>query len=89
MVSLIEPLGFSCRIEAGVVQVAVPTWRPDCTLEVDIIEEVARRYGAKGYGPSIYIADPDGHGIEVLYELPPDVWEGDVNGALNFFQPLP
>ena len=29
------------------------------------VEEVARRYGAKGYGPSIYIADPDGNKIEL------------------------
>ena len=29
------------------------------------VEEVARRYGAKGYGPSIYIADPDGNKVEL------------------------
>ena len=27
--------------------------------------EVARRYGAEGQGPSIYIADPDGNTIEL------------------------
>ena len=29
-----------------------------------------------GMTHSVYIADPDGHGIEVLYELPREVWEG-------------
>jgi glyoxylase I family protein len=27
--------------------------------------ESARRYGAKGYGPSIYLSDPDGNVIEL------------------------
>jgi glyoxylase I family protein len=35
------------------------------------VEEVARRYGAKGYGPSIYIADPDGNKVEL--KGPPEV----------------
>ena len=29
------------------------------------VEEVGRRYGAKGYGPSIYVADPDGNKVEL------------------------
>jgi catechol 2,3-dioxygenase-like lactoylglutathione lyase family enzyme len=29
------------------------------------VENVARRYGAKGYGPSLYIADPDGNKVEL------------------------
>jgi catechol 2,3-dioxygenase len=45
--------------------------------------------GNHGMTHSAYISDPDGHGIEVLYDLPPDVWEGDVNAALNYFEPLP
>lgn len=44
------------------------------------------RRGNHGMTHSVYIADPDGHGIEVLYELPQDVWLGDVNGALNYFE---
>jgi catechol 2,3-dioxygenase-like lactoylglutathione lyase family enzyme len=27
--------------------------------------EVARRYGAEGHGPSIYLTDPDGNGLEL------------------------
>jgi catechol-2,3-dioxygenase len=42
-----------------------------------------------GMTHSVYVSDPDGHGIEVLYELPREVWEGDVNAALNYAKPLP
>ncbi|HEX8262727.1 MAG TPA: VOC family protein [Allosphingosinicella sp.] len=27
--------------------------------------KVARRYGAEGYGPSLYLTDPDGNGLEL------------------------
>ena len=54
----------------------------------EIGQEVAIR-GNHGMTHSAYVVDPDGHGIEVLYELPAEVWEGDVNAALNHFEPLP
>ena len=38
---------------------------------------------------SAYVEDPDGNGIEVLYNLPDEVWSGDVNAALNHFEVLP
>ncbi len=37
-----------------------------------------------GMTHSIYIADPNGYGVEVLYELPEEVWQHDINGALNW-----
>jgi catechol 2,3-dioxygenase len=45
--------------------------------------------GEHGMSHSVYISDPDGHGIEVLYDLPEAVWEGNLNAALNYFRPLP
>lgn len=42
--------------------------------------------GNHGMTHSVYVADPDGNGIEVLYDLPAEVWEGDVNAALNYFE---
>ncbi len=37
-----------------------------------------------GMTHSIYINDPNGYGVEVLYELPSEVWEHDIDGALNY-----
>jgi len=42
-----------------------------------------------GMTHSVYISDPDGHGIEVLYELPREVWEGDIDAAQNYAEVLP
>ncbi len=45
--------------------------------------------GNHGMTHSAYIADPDGYGLEVLYNVPEDVWSGDVDAALNYFEYLP
>ncbi|MDQ1521148.1 MAG: phenylalanyl-tRNA synthetase beta chain, partial [Actinomycetota bacterium] len=44
---LLEPLGIECTLigEDGAFTAVCPTWRPDLEREVDLIEEVGRRYG--------------------------------------------
>lgn len=42
-----------------------------------------------GMTHSAYVQDPDGNGIEMLYDLPEEVWSGDRNAALNHFERLP
>ena len=42
-----------------------------------------------GMTHSVYIADPNGHGIEILYELPREVWEHDIEGAQNYSERIP
>ena len=56
-------------------------------LKANGVEFIVR--GNHGMTHSAYIADPDGYGIEVLYDLPEEVWSGDVDAALNYFEYLP
>ena len=55
--ALIEPIGFAVDGE----RVTVPTWRPDCTAEIDIVEEVARHYGYERLGKSVPASAHPGH----------------------------
>jgi phenylalanyl-tRNA synthetase beta chain len=42
----LSPLGFDAPVSGtGVLQVTVPSYRPDVTREIDLIEEVARHHG--------------------------------------------
>jgi phenylalanyl-tRNA synthetase beta chain len=47
LVGLLEPLGIECDAPAadGSFTAVTPTWRPDLEREVDLVEEVGRRYG--------------------------------------------
>lgn len=42
-----------------------------------------------GVTHSVYINDPNGYGVELLYELPRDMWESDIDGGLNYLEFLP
>lgn len=42
-----------------------------------------------GITHSVYFRDPNGYGIELLYELPREAWEGDLDAALNHYVNLP
>ena len=54
---------------------------------VDLGVEIIQR-GNHGMTHSAYVQDPDGNGIEMLYDVPAEAWEGDVNAALNFWEDL-
>jgi phenylalanyl-tRNA synthetase beta chain len=49
----IEPIGFACEPTDDGFEVAVPSWRPDTTIEVDVIEEVARHIGFDNIGRTV------------------------------------
>ena len=44
--ALISPIGFDVvAAEANVLTVNLPSWRPDSSAEIDVVEEVARHFG--------------------------------------------
>ena len=38
---------------------------------------------------SVYVNDPNGYGVEFLYELPREMWENDIQGAIDYLENLP
>ena len=42
-----------------------------------------------GVTHSVYISDPNGDGVELLYELPREMWERDIDAGLNYLKLLP
>ena len=42
-----------------------------------------------GMTHSLYIHDPNGYGVELLYDLPREIWERDIDAALNFAIAVP
>jgi catechol-2,3-dioxygenase len=42
-----------------------------------------------GVTHSVYINDPNGYGVELLYELPREMWETDIDAGLNYLEMLP
>lgn len=50
---MLGAIGFETRIDDGTLVTRVPTWRPDCLDEVDILEEIARHYGYANLGKTV------------------------------------
>jgi phenylalanyl-tRNA synthetase beta chain len=53
IVSILNAIGFSASVKGDIVSCVVPTWRPDCSEAVDIIEEVARHFGYDNIGKTV------------------------------------
>lgn len=55
MARLLDPIGFTVAAtdHTGVVDVALPSWRPDSVAEIDVVEEVARHYGYDRIGKRV------------------------------------
>ncbi len=50
---ILNSIGFVTSIEGDVITSIVPTWRPDCSQDVDLIEEVARHFGYDNIGKTV------------------------------------
>ncbi|MGA8296389.1 MAG: phenylalanine--tRNA ligase subunit beta, partial [Acidimicrobiales bacterium] len=51
--SLLAPIGFSAGKAPKGLSVSAPSFRPDVTLEVDVVEEIARHHGYEQIAPTL------------------------------------
>jgi len=60
---LLAPIGYGTTVQSpGILEVALPSWRPDSTGEIDVVEEVARHYGYIRIPKSVR-KSPEGGGL--------------------------
>ncbi len=61
---LLEPIGYGvgASVHPGVQAVSIPSWRPDSTAEIDVIEEIARHYGYANIAKTVP-KSPEGGGL--------------------------
>ena len=50
---ILNSIGFATSVESDSITSVVPTWRPDCTQDVDLIEEIARHFGYDNIGKTV------------------------------------
>ena len=53
MLSILDSIGFKPARDGDVITASVPTWRPDCSETVDLIEEIARHFGYDNIGKTV------------------------------------
>jgi len=81
--------GMACAISH--IAVALPN-REAWLTQLAYLQERGVKFDRRvehGMTHSLYIHDPNGYGVELLYELPREVWADDIDAALNFAEQLP
>ena len=58
---MLGSIGFETSGSDAELKVTIPSWRPDATEEIDIVEEVARLHGYENLGRTVPRADVFGH----------------------------
>lgn len=51
--AILTSIGFMAAVQGETVKCVIPTWRPDCSQDVDLIEEVARHFGFDNIGKTV------------------------------------
>ena len=88
------PAEWSMTAAAGAINHIAITYpdRESWLEQVQFLDDRGVRMNRRvnhGMTHSVYINDPNGYGVEVLYELPDEVWRHDIDGALNYVELLP
>ena len=79
-------------IACGGQQVYAPRYREAWLKQLAWLRKKGVKFHRRvnhGMTHSLYISDPNGYGVEVLYELPREVWGENFQGALDYAEGLP
>jgi len=82
---------FGTPVAVNHIAIALPN-REAWLRQLEYLQEKGVKFNRRvehGMTHSLYINDPNGYGVELLYELPREVWEGDIDAALNYAVSLP
>lgn len=82
---------FGAPVAVNHIAITLPN-REAWLQQLEYLQEKGVKFNRRvdhGMTHSLYINDPNGYGVELLYELPREMWEGDIDGALNWARPLP
>ncbi len=86
-------VGFTPKTAVGINHIAIGYPSRDSWLaQIEHIQACGVEFivrGNHGMTHSVYIADPDGNGLEIVYDVDKERWENDVNAAMNHFDVLP
>lgn len=88
MERLLGPIGFSVRSSRMGASVVPPSWRPDCTEEIDIVEEIARHHGYDRLGKSVPKSAVHGH-LSVVQQRRRELRRVLVGLGLDEVMPMP
>lgn len=76
--AILIALGFTVKAGSANIVVTVPSWRKDVTLDVDIIEEIARLYGYHKIASRLPASEPP-----VVLPDPDLTWEEEIKTRLR------
>lgn len=86
-------VGFAPTTELGINHIAIGYPSRDSWLaQIQHMQTIGVEFvvrGNHGMTHSAYISDPDGNGLEIVYDVAREQWESDVQAALNHFDLLP
>ena len=78
IIDILKPLGFQTKVTKEEITVSVPSFRRDVTIDVDIIEELARIYGYHNISSSLPDTAPP-----VVMPDPALAWEEEIKMRLR------
>ena len=88
MVDLLEPIGFDTTEVDADLSVDIPSWRPDSTAEIDVVEEIARMYGLSRIERTVPVS-PHSGGLDAVQHARRRVRAALVGSGVSEAMPMP